>query len=83
MKRLLLSLIPLALAACAAAPADKSKDVTLAPIDKDTICEKEAPTGTSLPRTRCRTAEQRREAQNSVTQVEEQRRNMNGLATGK
>ena len=59
MKRLLLPLIPLALAACAATSADKPKDVAMAPLDKDTVCEREMRTGSSLPTTRCRTAAQR------------------------
>jgi hypothetical protein len=83
MTRLLLSLITLTLAACAAAPADKANEVAAAPLDKDTVCEREARTGTSLPTTRCRTAEQRKEAQNGVTQTEETRRNFQGIATGK
>lgn len=81
MKRLLLSLIPLALAACASAPPEK--EVPLAAVDKDTICEREARTGTSLPTTRCRTAEQRKAEQAAVNQTEENRRNFQGLATGK
>ena len=55
----------------------------MAAIDKDTICEREARTGTSLPTTRCRTAEQRKADQASVTQLEETRRNFQGMTTGK
>ncbi|MBW8844055.1 MAG: hypothetical protein JF607_03650 [Burkholderiales bacterium] len=83
MKRLLLPLIPLLLAACASAPTEPKQEVALAPVDKDTICEREARTGTSLPTTRCRTAEQRKAAQEGVAQVEEARRNFQGLTTGK
>lgn len=81
MNRLLLSLLPLALAACAAAPA--APEVALAPLDKDTLCEREASTGTSLPKKRCRTAEQRKADQTGVTQTEESRRNFQGVTTGK
>ncbi|MFG6468550.1 hypothetical protein [Roseateles sp. BYS87W] len=81
MKRLLLSLLPLTLAACAAAP--DRQEVALAPLDKDTICERESTTGTSLPKTRCRTAEQRRADQAGVQQAEESRRTFQGLTTGK
>jgi hypothetical protein len=81
MNRLLLSLLPLALAACAAAPAEK--DVPLAAVDKDTICERESRTGTSLPTTRCRNAAQRKAEQEVVTRQEESRRNFPGVNAGK
>ena len=81
MKRVLLTLLPLALAACAAAPAEK--EVALAPLDKDTICERESSTGSNLPKTRCRTGEQRKADQAAITQTEETRRNYQGLTTGK
>lgn len=81
MNRLLLALLPLALAACAAAPA--SKEVALAPLDKDTVCERESSTGTNLPKTRCRTADQRKADQDAVRQAEESRRNYPGMTTGK
>ena len=81
MNRLLLALLPLALAACAAAPAQK--EVALASIDKDTICEHEARTGSNLPTKRCRSAEQRQADQEALSRVEEQRRNITGLTTGK
>ena len=45
--RLLLSLLPLALAACALAPPEK--DVPQAAADKDTICERESRSGTNFP----------------------------------
>lgn len=82
MKRLLLSLLPLALAACAAS-APPEKEVPLAAVDKDTVCEREARTGTSLPKTRCHTAEQRKAEQAALTQTEENRRNFQGMTTGK
>ena len=81
MNRLLLSLLPLALAACASAPPEK--DVPLAAADKDTICERESRSGTNFPTTRCRTAEQRKAEQAAVTQVEDTRRNFQGQMTGK
>ncbi|MCY4753548.1 hypothetical protein [Pelomonas aquatica] len=59
MKRSLLLLSPLLLAACASAPTDPKQDVAAAPIDKDTICERETRTGTLMPTLRCRTAAQR------------------------
>ena len=82
MNRLLLCLIPLALAACAAAPAEKPQEVAQA-ADPDTICVREARTGSSLPTTKCRTAEQRKAAQAAVIGVEEARRNFLGMTTGK
>ena len=81
MKRLLLSLIPLALAACAAAPTEK--DVALAAADKDTICERETRTGSNFSKLNCRTAEQRKADQEAVTRQEEGRRNITGIMTGK
>lgn len=82
MNRLLLSLLPLALAACAATVPDP-KEVAVAAADKDTICEREPRSGTNFPTTRCRTAEQRKAEQASVTQLEETRRNFQGMTTGK
>lgn len=81
MNRLLLCSIPLLLAACGAAP--DRKDVPLAAVDKDTVCEKEASTGTSLPKTRCRTAAQRKADQEGVNQAEEARRNIQSGPTSK
>lgn len=80
MKRILLALVPVVLAACAAAPTP-SANPTVA--DADTICEREARTGTILPSTRCRTAEQRKEERAAVNSAEENRRNFQGLTTGK
>ena len=81
MKSLLLILVPLALAGCASAPPEK--EVALAAVDKDTICERESRSGSNLPTTRCRTAEQRKAEKDGVAQVEETRRNFQGIATGK
>lgn len=85
MNRLLLSLLPLALAACASAPAPApaSQEVALAPMDPDTICERESSTGTNLPKKRCRSPEQRKADQDAVKQAEESRRNFQGMTTGK
>lgn len=70
----------LMLAACAAPPAPKDSQIAAA---DDTVCVREARTGSNLPTTKCRSAEQRQAAQNGVTLVEEQRRNFMGLTTGK
>lgn len=78
---MLLPLISLALAACAAAPAQK--DVTVAAVDNDTVCERETKTGTNFSKLRCRTAEQRKADQEAVTQQGEARRNITGIMTGK
>ncbi len=69
------------LAACAATPAPKDDPVVAAA--DDTVCVREARTGSSLPTTKCRSAEQRQAAQAGVTLVEEQRRNFKGMTTGK
>ncbi len=55
MTRLLLSLIPFALAACAAAP----KPDAVAARGDDTSCRRETQVGSMLPSTQCRTATQR------------------------
>ncbi|MFN3305260.1 MAG: hypothetical protein ACK44A_16300 [Roseateles sp.] len=81
MHRLLTPLIPLMLAACAAPPAEKT--VPLAAMDGDTICEREARSGTNLPTRRCRTAEQRKAEREGVERTEEARRNFPGMTTGK
>lgn len=83
MKRLLLPLIPLLLAACASAPTESKQGVAQAPADKDTICEREARTGTNLLTMRCSTAEQRKAAQDEVAQMKEARRPIQGPAPGK
>jgi hypothetical protein len=81
MNRLPPSLLLLALAACASTAPEK--DVALAAADKDTICEREARTGTSLPTRRCRTTAQRTAEKEGVNQLEETRRNFQGMTTGK
>ena len=83
MKRLLLPLISLALAACAAAPAQK--DVTVASAaDKDgTICERETLPGSNFSKNVCRTAEQRKADREAVNRQGEERRNITGIMTGK
>ena len=83
MKRLLLLLIPLALAACAAAPVDTSKEVALAPMDPDMVCEREASTGTILPKKKCRTAAEREAARQGVEAVGDSSRNIRAGQTGK
>jgi hypothetical protein len=81
MKRLILLLTPVLLAACASSPA--SKEVPLATIDKGTVCEREAGTGTNLPTKRCRTAEQRAANQNTVNEIEEARARSVTMPMGK
>ncbi|HEY8876820.1 MAG TPA: hypothetical protein VIN03_04595 [Roseateles sp.] len=82
--RAALSCLSLALlAACAAAPETQQQQPQAAAPDPDTICVREARTGSSLPTTKCRTAEQRQAAANAVINIEEQRRNFMGLVTGK
>jgi hypothetical protein len=84
MRAALLCLSLTLLAACASAPAPKDQtQLAAAPAEPDTVCEREARTGTMLPKTRCRTADQRQANANAVVNVEEQRRNFTGLATGK
>lgn len=81
MNRLLLSLIPLFLAACAAAP--PQKDLALAAADTDTVCERETRTGSNFSKASCRTAEQRKADQEALTRQGESRRNITGIMTGK
>lgn len=81
MKRLLLPLLPLLLAACASAP--ERKEVALAAAEPGTLCEKEASTGTSLPKTRCRTAAQRKAELEGVQQTEDARRLIQSGPTSK
>jgi len=80
MRAALSSLGLLLLAACAATPAPKDTQVAAA---DDTVCVREARTGSNLPTTKCRSAEQRQAAKDGVTLVEEQRRNFMGMTTGK
>lgn len=81
MTRLLPCTLLLALAACASAPPEK--DVPLAAKADDTVCEREARSGTNFPTTRCRTAEQRKNEQAAVGQLEDTRRTFQGMTTGK
>jgi len=57
MTRLLLSLIPLVLAACAAAPAPQPG--TTAANDDDASCRRETQIGSAISKSSCRTASQR------------------------
>lgn len=82
MKRLLLTLLPLALAACASTP-PANKDASLASADKDTICDRETRTGSMLLQTKCRTAEQREAERRAVQDVEANTRNIRAGQTGK
>lgn len=59
MKRMLLILLPLALAACASTTSPAAKSDSLASNDNNVICDRETSTGTSMPTKRCRSAEQR------------------------
>lgn len=79
MKRTLLLLIPLTLAACAATP--DPKEVALAPPDKDMVCVREAKTGSNMLRTRCRTAAQIEADREGVQKVEDSRRVFKGMTT--
>ncbi|MBL8277570.1 MAG: hypothetical protein JNL93_12785 [Pelomonas sp.] len=66
MNRFLVCLLPLALAACAAAPqADKAQ----AGADAGTVCDRETRTGTLMPTTRCTTAAEREAAQRAAQSV--------------
>lgn len=79
---MLLTLLPLALAACAATM-PPANEVPVAAVDKDTVCEREARTGTSLPTTRCRTAAEREAARQGIDSIAEGARNIRAGQTGK
>lgn len=79
---MLLTLLPLLLAACASAPPG-DKDATVANADKDTICDRETRTGSMLLTTKCRTAEQREAERRAVQDVEAGARNIRAGQTGK
>ena len=78
MKRMLMPLLSLALAACASAPpADKQA----ASADNGTVCERDARTGSMLPSTRCTTAAERDAARRGVDTVSESVRNQRAAQT--
>jgi hypothetical protein len=83
MKRMLLILAPLALAACASTTSPSTQDATVAAADNGTICDRETSTGTILPTKRCRTAEQREAERRAVESVESNTRNIRAGQTGK
>lgn len=83
MKRLLLTLVPVLLSACAATSTPPSNDAVVAAAGDDTICERETSTGTILPKKRCRTAEQREADRRAVESVEANTRNVRAGQTGK
>ena len=66
---LMLTLLPIALAACAATTPPKQSEQ--AAVDADPICEREARTGSMLPKTRCTTAADREAAKRDVDATNE------------
>lgn len=82
MKRIFLTLLPLALAACASTtpPAQSGPQVAA---DNGTICERDSPTGSMLPKTRCTTAAEREATQRSTQAVSEAVRNQRSAPPGK
>jgi hypothetical protein len=80
MKRLLMPVLILMLAACASNPQDGKQ---AAADDKGTICERDTPTGSMLSTTRCTTAADREAARRSVDGVSEAVRNQRAGQTGK
>jgi len=83
MKRLLLPLIPIALAACASTSADKPKETAQNAAGGDVICEREMPTGSSFPTKVCRTAAQREADRREVEATSEGMRRGAAAAQGK
>lgn len=81
MNRLLLALLPLALAACAGTP--QQKDVALAAMPSDMVCQTETPTGSNMPKKRCRTEAQRKADQDQVKDFEQNRRTSPGDPMGR
>lgn len=81
MNRLLLALLPLALAACAETP--QQKDVALAAMPSDMVCQTETPTGSNMPKKRCRTEAQRQSEQDQVKDFELNRRTSPGDPMGR
>ncbi|RTL38597.1 MAG: hypothetical protein EKK53_18890 [Burkholderiales bacterium] len=80
MNRLLPALLCLALAACADTPAQQ--DVNLA-MPSDMVCQTETPTGSNMPKKRCRTEAQRRAEQDQVKDFEQNRRTSPGDPMGR
>ncbi|MDR7272679.1 uncharacterized protein YcfL [Pelomonas saccharophila] len=80
MKRLLMPLLILLLAACASQQPAATQAAT---DDKGTICERQTPTGSLMPTTRCTTAAEREEARRSVNNVSENVRNQRAAQGGK
>lgn len=68
MQRILLALLPLALAACAPAPVVVNVASATQP---GVVCETEAATGTNFPKKRCRTEAQRAEDQAQVLDMKD------------
>lgn len=68
MKRILPLLLPWVLAACASTSSAPAQQAVAA--DKDVVCERETPTGTSLPTRRCRSLAQREADRRAVDAVE-------------
>lgn len=65
-----MTLLPLALAACAATT-PTAKDGTQAADNKGTVCDRDARTGSMLPTTRCTTAAEREAEQRNTQAVSE------------
>ncbi len=68
MKRILLALLPLFLAACADAP---PKQTVAAAPTADVVCEVDAATGTNFPKKRCRTEAQRADEKTQVRDMQD------------
>lgn len=83
MKRILLRLMPVVLAACASTPPPPPTDGEMAARGPDVTCEREVRTGTSLPTKRCRTVEQREADRRAVDGVRDAVRNTGPSPVGK
>jgi len=66
-RALTLALLPAALIGCASPPPEAP--TTVAAAGKDLMCDKEIKTGSMMPATRCRTAEQRAADQRAVEEA--------------